>query len=328
MHRNWTDLIRPKAVEIDNESKSSTYCRFVCEPLERGFGHTIGNALRRVMLGSLRGAAITAVRIEGALHEFMALPDIKEDVTFIILNIKELLLRSHVSEPVWMHVDKKGPGPVYAKDIQAPHSVQILNPDLVICTLGEGGHFVADLCVDTGKGYKRADEYRDPDLPIGTIVVDALFSPVNRVNYTVTNARVGQHTDYDKLTLDVWTDGSVLPEDALAFAAKIIKDQVAIFVNFEEVDIPEKVDEIVQEAGSNEYLDRAVSEFEFSVRPYNCLQNENIRYVGELVQKTESEMLQLKNFGRKSLREVKEVLTRMGLSLGMTLDNWSPPSNS
>ncbi|MFA5625048.1 MAG: DNA-directed RNA polymerase subunit alpha [Bradymonadales bacterium] len=328
MHRNWTDLIRPKTVEIDNETKSSTYTRFICEPLERGYGHTLGNALRRVMLGSLQGTAVTAVRIEGALHEFMALPDVKEDVTFIILNIKELLLRSDITEPVWMHVDKKGPGPVYAKDIQAPPNVEILNPDLVICTLGEGGHFVADLCIDAGKGYKRADEYRDPDLPIGTIVVDALFSPVNRVNYTVTNARVGQHTDYDKLTIEVWTDGSVIPEDALAFAAKIIKEQVDVFINFDEVEIPEKPVEVVNEVNTNEYLDRAVSEFEFSVRPANCLQNENIRYIGELVQKTEAEMLKLKNFGRKSLREVKEVLARMGLTLGMDLDNWEPPAEA
>ena len=226
MHRNWTDLIKPKGVEIDNESRTPTYCRFICEPLERGYGQTIGNALRRILLSSLQGAAITAVRIDGALHEFMALPEVKEDVTVIVLNIKELLIKSDISEPVWMHVEKSGPGPVLAADIDAPSNVQILNPDHVICTLGEDGHFSADFCVDTGKGYRRADEARDSDLPIGTIAVDALFSPIQRVNYTVTNASVGQHTDYDKLTLEVWTDGSVLPEDAVAFAAKILKEQV------------------------------------------------------------------------------------------------------
>ncbi|MCL2324905.1 MAG: DNA-directed RNA polymerase subunit alpha [Proteobacteria bacterium] len=326
MHRNWTDLIRPKAVEIDNETRTASYCRFVCEPLERGYGHTLGNALRRILLGSLQGAAVTAVRIDGALHEFMALPDIKEDVTVIILNIKELLIKSDIVEPLWMHVEKRGPGFVLASDIQAPYQVEILNPDHVICTLGEDAHFVADFCIDTGKGYRRADETRSDNLPIGTIVVDAMFSPVQRVNYTVTNARVGQHTDYDKLTLEVWTDGSVTPEDALAFAAKILKEQVSIFINFDEDIVPIHLPEEILESNSNEHLDRSVGELELSVRSANCLQNANIRYIGELVQRTEADMLKTKNFGRKSLREIKDILQRMGLTLGMTVDNWEPPA--
>jgi DNA-directed RNA polymerase subunit alpha len=326
MHRNWTDLIKPKGVEIDNETRTATYCKFICEPLERGYGQTLGNALRRILLSSLQGAAITAVRIDGALHEFMALPEVKEDVTVIILNIKELLIKTDIVEPLWMHVEKSGPGPVLASDIDAPSNVQILNPDHLICTLGEDGHFSADFCVDTGKGYQRGDEMRDPDMPIGTISVDALFSPVTRVNYTVTNARVGQHTDYDKLTLEVWTDGSVSPEDAVAFAAKILKEQVSIFINFDEDIVPVQTVEEVAEVNSNEYLDRSVGELELSVRSANCLQNANIRYIGELVQRTEADMLKTKNFGRKSLREIKDILAKMGLTLGMTVDNWEPPA--
>ena len=325
MHRNWTDLIKPKGVEIDYSTRTSNYCRFICEPLERGYGQTLGNALRRILLSSLQGAAITAVRIDGALHEFMALPDVKEDVTVIVLNIKELLIKSDITEPIWMHVEKSGPGPVLASDIEAPANVEILNPDHIICTLGEDGHFSADFCVDTGKGYRRADESRDEDLPIGTIAVDALFSPVQRVNYTVTNARVGQHTDYDKLTLEVWTDGSVIPEDAVAFAAKILKEQVSIFINFDEDIVPVLPVEEVVEVNSNEYLDRSVGELELSVRSANCLQNANIRFIGELVQKTEADMLKTKNFGRKSLREIKDILAKMGLTLGMSVDNWEPP---
>ena len=325
MHRNWTDLIKPKGVEIDNESHTATYGRFTCEPLERGYGHTLGNALRRILLSSLQGAAVTAVKIDGALHEFMALPEIKEDVTVIILNIKELLIKSDITEPTWMHVDKRGPGFVYARDIQAPPNIEILNPDHVLCTLGEEAHFVADFCVDTGKGYQRAEEGRKEDLPVGTIVVDALFSPVQRVNYTVTNARVGQHTDYDKLVLEVWTDGSVLPEDAVAFAAKILKEQVSVFINFDEENLPVPQEVVVEEFNANESLDRPVGALELSVRSANCLQNANIRYSGELGQKTEADMLKTKNFGRKSLREIKDILQRMGLTLGMSVDNWEPP---
>lgn len=326
MHRNWTDLIKPKGVEIDTESRSANYCRFICEPLERGYGSTLGNALRRILLSSLQGAAVTAVKIDGALHEFMALPGVKEDVTVIILNIKELLIKSDITEPTWMHVDKHGPGCVYARDIETPSNIEILNPDLVLCTLGEDGHFVADFCVDTGKGYRRAEEGRREDFPIGTIVVDALFSPIVRVNYTVTNARVGQHTDYDKLALEVWTDGSVLPEDAVAFAAKILKEQLTIFINFDEDNLPVQQEVVVEEVNANECLDKSVGELELSVRSANCLQNANIRYIGELVQKTEADMLKTKNFGRKSLREIKDILQKMGLTLGMSVDNWEPPT--
>ena len=325
MHRNWTDLIKPKGVEIDMESRTANYCRFTCEPLERGYGHTLGNALRRILLSSLQGAAVTAVRIDGALHEFMSLPDVKEDVTVIILNVKELLIKSDITEPTWMHVEKNGPCVVTAGDIETPHNVEILNPEHVICTLGEDAHFVADFCVEAGKGYRRADEARDPELPIDTIVVDALFSPVQRVNYTVTNARVGQHTDYDKLSLEVWTDGSVSPEDAVAFAAKIIKEQVSIFINFDEDIIPDEPLVEAVEVNSNEFLDRSVNELELSVRSANCLQNANIRYIGELVQRSEADMLKTKNFGRKSLREIKDILQKMGLTLGMAVDNWEPP---
>lgn len=325
MHRNWTDLIRPKGVEIDNETRTANYCRFICEPLERGFGSTIGNALRRILLSSLQGAAVTAVRIDGALHEFMPLPNVKEDVTIIILNIKEILIKSDIAEPVWLHLEKKGPGPVLASDIQTTNNVEILNPDHLICTLGTNGKFSADLCVDTGKGYRRAEDANRDDLPIGTIPVDALFSPVTKVNYTVTNARVGQKTDYDKLSIEIETDGSVAPVDALAFAAKILKEQVSIFINFDENVVPDVVEEVVESSTSNEYLDRPVSELELSVRSANCLQNAQINYIGQLVQKTESDMLKTKNFGRKSLREIKDILARMGLSLGMNVDNWQPP---
>lgn len=325
MHRNWTNLIKPKGVEIDSESRTASYARFICEPLERGFGHTLGNALRRILLSSLQGAAVTAVQIEGAKHEFMSLPGVKEDITVIVLNIKELLIKSNITEPVWMHVHKTGPGLVRASDIETPSNVEILNPDHVLCTLGEDATFDANLCVNTGKGYVRCDEVKSEDFPLGTIVIDSLFSPVQRVNYTVTNARVGQHTDYDKLTLEVWTDGSVLPEDAVAFAAKILKEQVSIFINFDEEVVPVVQNEVVAEVSSNESLDRSVSELELSVRSANCLQNANIRYIGELVQRTEADMLKTKNFGRKSLREIKEILARMGLSLGMSVDNWEPP---
>lgn len=326
MHRNWTDLIRPRGVEIDNETRTPKYCRFICEPLERGYGYTIGNALRRILLSSLQGAAVTAVKIDGALHEFMALPDVKEDVTVIILNIKELLIKTDITEPVWIHVEKTGPGHVLAGDIEVPPHVEILNPEHVICTLGEDGKFSADFQVDAGKGYRRADEERDADQPIGTIIVDSLFSPVRRVNYTVTNARVGRRTDYDKLSLEIWTDGSVSPEDALAFAAKILKEQVSIFINFDEdiVLVPEV--EVEEEDDTNEYLDRSVNELELSVRSANCLQNASIRFIGELVQRSEADMLKTKNFGRKSLREIKDILARMGLTLGMTIENWEPPA--
>jgi DNA-directed RNA polymerase subunit alpha len=325
MYRNWRDLIRPQGVEIDKDSKSTTYTKFVCEPLERGYGYTIGNALRRILLSSLQGTAVTAVRIEGALHEFTTLPDVKEDVTEIILNVKELLLQNEGQEPRTLRIDQKGPGPVRASAIVSDGAVTILNPDHVIATLGEGGHLQMEMTVENGKGYRRAEQTRDADTPIGTIPVDALFSPIKRVNYTVTNARVGQQTDYDKLAFEIETDGSVLPEDALAFAAKILKEQVSIFINFDEDIEPEEASVEEGDSELNENLNRPVAELELSVRSANCLQNANIRFIGELVQKTEPEMLKTKNFGRKSLREIKEILAGMSLMLGMKLDSWTPP---
>lgn len=325
MYRNWRDLIRPRGVEVDASSKSSTYGKFSCEPLERGYGYTIGNSLRRILLSSLQGTAVTAIRIEGALHEFTSLPDVKEDVTEIILNIKELRLRSFDEQPATLEIDFTGPGTVYASDIKAPPSIEILNPEHPIANLVEGGKLQMLMEAEQGKGYVRADVKRSADMPIGTIPIDAIFSPINRVNYTVTDARVGQHTDYDKLTIELWSDGSVLPDDALAYAAKILKEQVSIFINFDETAEPEESQDDELESERNEHLSRPVSELELSVRSANCLQNANIRFIGELVQRTEAEMLKTKNFGRKSLREIKDLLTSMDLELGMKIENWQPP---
>ena len=318
--RNWRELIRPKSVPVDQDSLTETYGRFVCEPLERGFGITIGNSLRRVLLSSLQGAAITAVKIDGALHEFTSVPDVVEDVTEIILNLKEVVVRAHSAKTQVVRIDKEGPCEITAGDIQVNDQIEILNPDHVICTVAKGGRFSAELTVNVGRGYVPAERNKAPGMAIGTIPIDALFSPIKKVNYTVTNARVGQVTDYDKLTLEVWTDGSVLPADAVAFAAKILKDQLTIFINFEEEEEPIEPEE--EEEPLNENLFRSVEELELSVRSANCLQNANIHLIGELVQKTEAEMLKTKNFGRKSLKEIKEILADMGLSLGMKIDNW------
>ncbi len=325
MHRNWRDLIKPQGVEIDKDTKSNTFAKFVCEPLERGYGYTMGNALRRILLSSLQGTAVTAIRVEGALHEFTTLPDVKEDVTEIILNVKELLLHSDNQDAKTVRISQVGPGVVLASDIIRDNSITVLNPDHVIATLGDGGKLEMEMVVEKGKGYRRADQARDPDMPFETIVVDALFSPIKRVNYTVTNARIGQHTDYDKLALEIETDGSVSPEDALAFSAKILKEQVSVFINFDEDVEPEEKPEVDTDTEFDEHLNRPVAELELSVRSANCLQNANIRYIGELVQKTEPEMLKTKNFGRKSLREIKDILEGMSLTLGMTLESWNNP---
>jgi DNA-directed RNA polymerase subunit alpha len=328
MYRNWRDLIRPRGVEIDPQSKSPTYGKFVCEPLERGYGYTLGAALRRVLLSSLQGCAITTVRIEGALHEFTNVPDVKEDVTEIILNLKEVRLRnlSPSTEPMTLHIKKAGPATLRAADLEVNSQIQVLNPNFHIASIGEGGSLEMELCVEQGKGYLRADTIAErAEMPIGTIPIDAIFSPISKVNYTVTNARVGQHTDYDKLTLEVWTDGSVSPEDAIAFAAKILKEQLSIFINFDESQEPEESSSDEVHSELNEVLNRPVADLELSVRSANCLQNANIRFIGELVQRTEAEMLKTKNFGRKSLREIKEIMTQMGLNLGMKLDGWRPP---
>ena len=318
--RNWRDLIRPKSVPVDQDSLSNYYGKFVCEPLERGFGITIGNSLRRVLLSSLQGAAITAIKIDGALHEFTSVPDVVEDVTEIVLNLKEVVVKTHSAKTQMVRIDKEGPCEVKASDILVNDQVEILNPDHTICTVAKGGRFSAELTINVGRGYVPAERNKTAGMPIGTVPIDALFSPIRKVNYTVTNARVGQVTDYDKLALEVWTNGAVIPQDAVAYAAKILKDQLTIFVNFEEEEEP--VETVHEEEPLNENLFRSVEELELSVRSANCLQNANIHLIGELVQRTEPEMLKTKNFGRKSLKEIKEILADMGLSLGTKIDNW------
>lgn len=328
MFRNWRSLIRPKGLVVERDSLSDTYGKFVLEPLERGYGVTLGNALRRVMLSSLQGSAITSVRIEGAQHEFMALPDIKEDGTDIILNLKEVELQLLEGQQKTVTIFKQGPAEVKASDIKGDGSLRILNPDKHICTIAEGGVFKAELVVGTGKGYMPASQFRDESLPIDSIPIDALFCPIRKVNYNVTNARVGRRTDYDRLVLEVWTNGSVHPEDAVGISSKILKEQLSVLIN-----IPEDVEPALPEAEEqterfNENLLRSVSELSLSVRSANCLANTDIKRIGDLVQRTESEMLKTKNFGRKSLKEIKDLLAEMGLSLGMKLDNWPPKKSS
>jgi DNA-directed RNA polymerase subunit alpha len=325
LEKNWRDLIKPKALDVDKESLSKAYGKFVAKPLERGFGLTLGNSLRRVLLSSLQGAAITAVKIDGVVHEFTPMHDVKEDVAEIILNLKEVRFRLH-AEQATVIIDKSGPGVVSAADIIVSEQVQVLNPDQQIATLGKGGKLRAEIQVARGRGYRPAENNKAEDMPVGWIPVDSFFSPIRRVNYTVTQSRVGQRTDFDKLTLEVWTDGSVQPEDAVSLGSKILKDQLSVFLNFEEE--PEPVAQAKEEGGSqfNPNLYRSVEELELSVRSANCLQNANIKYIYELVQKTEAEMLKTKNFGRKSLNEIKDILSEMGLSLGMKLDGFVPPS--
>lgn len=325
VYANWRALIKPRRVERDSRS-SRTYGKFVIRPLERGFGTTIGNSLRRILLSSLQGAAVTSVRIEGVAHEFSFIPGIVEDVTDIVLNIKGLLLKVHSTDVVHGTISRRGePGTtvvVTARDIRFDADVEILNPDHPIATLTEEGRFDAELVVQMGKGYVPASQNKSPDQPIGTIPVDAIFSPIKRVRYTVTNARVGQRTDYDKLTMEIWTDGSVVPEDALAYSAKILKEQLQIFINFAEEEEPEVEEAEAEEQEFNEALFKRVDELELSVRSQNCLQNAGIEYIWQLVEKTEAEMLKTKNFGRKSLNEIKEILGELNLSLGMKLHNF------
>ena len=320
--RNWRDLIRPKGISIDAESGTQFYAKFTCEPLERGFGITIGNSLRRVLLSSLQGAAATAIRIEGALHEFTTVPDVVEDVSDIILNVKEVVFKAATPKTYSVRIDREGPGPVYARDIQLVDGLSVLNPDHLIAVLDKKGPLSMELTVNVGRGYVPAERNKTPTMPIGTIPIDALFSPIRKVNYTVQNARVGQVTDYDKLTLEVWTNGSVSPADAVAFAAKILTEQLSIWVNFEESEETSYQAVMSDDEPLNENLFRSVEELELSVRSANCLQNANITLIGELVQRTEQDMLKTKNFGRKSLKEIKEILANMGLSLGMKIDNW------
>ena len=320
--KNWRDLIKPRRMEVDAESLTQTYGKFVAEPLERGFGTTLGNSLRRVLLSSLQGSAITTVKIDGVEHEFTTVPEVTEDVTDIVLNLKEVLLRMHTNEQKTLRIEVEGPKEVKAGDIIADDQVEILNPGHHLCTLSEGGKLRMEMSCRRGRGYVPAVNNKNPGDPIGTIPIDALFSPVRKVNYQVTNARVGQVTDYDKLSLEVWTDGSVTPQDAVAYAAKIIKEQLTVFINFDETEEPVIAETPKEEAKLNENLFRSVDELELSVRSANCLQQANIKTIGDLVQRTEAEMLKTKNFGRKSLKEIKEILAEMGLSLGMKLENW------
>ncbi|MCC7110964.1 MAG: DNA-directed RNA polymerase subunit alpha [Deltaproteobacteria bacterium] len=322
--KNWRDLIRPKNLVVDRDTLTATYGKFVAEPLERGYGVTLGNGLRRILLSSLQGAAFSAIKIDGAQHEFMALPDIKEDVTDIILNLKEVHLKMHSGDAKTLRLEVTGPKEIKAGDIAHDESIVVLNPEQHICTVAEGGTFKAELTVKRGRGYVPATQFRQEGQSVGTIPMDALFSPVVRVNYNVTHARVGQQTDYDKLTVEVWTNGAVSPEDAVGISAKVLKEQVSIFINFSEEIEPDLPEPEVKEERVNENLLKTVDELELSVRSFNCLQNANIKYIGDLVQKTESEMLKTKNFGRKSLKEIKEILQEMGLSLGMKLENWPP----
>ncbi|BCS98496.1 DNA-directed RNA polymerase subunit alpha [Desulfoluna limicola] len=324
IYMNWHEMICPDKVLL---SGSSTYGKFVCEPLERGYGITIGNALRRIILSSLYGAGVVSVKIEDVLHEFSPIPGVLEDVSELILNIKELKLKVNDTETRTLELKAEGPCNVCAGDLISPDGrVEILNPDLHLATINEGGKLNVSLTVKVGRGYALARDNKDEDAPVGTIAIDTVFSPIKKVNYTVSNSRVGQKTDYDKLTLEVWTDGSLVPEDAVAYAAKILKEQMNPFINFDE-DIEPEHDSVSEEGGDrdfNENLYRNVDELELSVRSANCLKNADIIKIYQLVQKTEAEMLKTKNFGRKSLNEIKEVLTEMGLSLGMKLDGFSP----
>jgi DNA-directed RNA polymerase subunit alpha len=325
IQKNWQELIKPNKLEVSPGYDPKRVATVVAEPLERGFGTTFGNALRRVLLSSLQGAAVSAVQIDGVLHEFSSIPGVREDVTDIVLNIKTIAIRMQGEGPKRMTLRKTGPGLVTAGDINTVGDVEVLNPELVLCTLDDGAEIRMEFTVDIGKGYVAADRNRPEDAPIGLIPVDALYSPVRKVSYRVENTREGQILDYDKLTMTVETDGSITPEDALAYAARIIQDQLAIFVNFEE---PRKE----EAAASSPQLPfppallKKVDELELSVRSANCLKNDNIVYIGDLIQKSEAEMLRTPNFGRKSLNEIKEVLAGMGLHLGMEVPGW-PPEN-
>jgi len=322
---NWQYMIKPEKVQV---ASNPTYGKFVCEPLERGYGITIGNSLRRIILSSLFGAAITAVKLEGVMHEFSVIPGVYEDISEIILNLKEVRFKVADMEPRTVRIETSGQGEITAGDIVSEDGrCEVLNPQLHIATLSEEAAIQMTMTVNVGKGYALAEANKDEEAPVGTIPIDAVFSPVKRVNYVIGNARVGQRTDYDKLTLEIWTDGSILPEEAVAYGAKIIKEQMSIFINFDEetAEEPTLASDKRDRPQYNENLYRNVEELELSVRSANCLKNANINKIYQLVSKTEAEMLKTKNFGRKSLNEIKEVLTEMGLSLGMKLEGFDPP---
>ena len=325
IQKNWRELIRPNGLDVRPGADPARQASVVAEPLERGFGLTLGNALRRVLLSSLQGAAITSIQIDGVLHEFSSVAGVREDVTDIVLNVKGVAVKMETEGPKRLALRGEGPGVVTAGRIAESAGIEILNPDHVICHLDEGASLHMELTVDTGKGYVPADKQKSEDSPIGLIPVDALFSPVKKVSYKVEPTREGQVLDYDKLTLNVETDGSVTPDDAVAYAARILQDQLGVFVNFEEPDGVGRSEE-AEEIGFNPLLLKKVDELELSVRSANCRKNDNIVYIGDLIQKTEAEMLRTPNFGRKSLNEIKEVLTQMGLHLGMDVQDW-PPEN-
>lgn len=325
IQKNWQELIKPNKVDVSTNKDPNRFGTVTVDPLERGYGLTLGNALRRVLLSSLQGAAVTSIKIDGVLHEFSSIPGVREDVTDIVMNIKSLALRMHNEGPKKLRLVAEGPCEVKAGMIEQTADVEIVNPDMVICTLGDKAKLNMELTVSTGKGYRPAAQNRHEDAPVGVIPVDSIFSPVRRVSYKVEDTRVGQITDYDKLVIDLETNGTIKPEDAVAFAARILQDQLQVFVNFQE---PEAVnrEESKDELPFSRHLLRKVEELELSVRSANCLKNDNIIYIGDLVQKTEADMLRTPNFGRKSLNEIKEVLTNMGLHLGMKVEGW-PPEN-
>ncbi|MBP9708556.1 MAG: DNA-directed RNA polymerase subunit alpha [Oligoflexales bacterium] len=328
MHRNWQDLIKPSGIEVNE--LSDTYGKFVIKPLERGYGVTLGNSLRRVLLASINGAAIVAVRIDGIEHEFSTIQGVKEDVTDIILNLKQVNLRYFGESDTTITLSASGQGVLRAGDIQTNGDVEILNPEQLIATLGPDAKLNMEMIVRHGRGYVSAEQNRPSDedgagFAVGTIAIDAIFAPVRRVAYNITNARVGQMTDYDRLSLEIWTNGAVRPDDAVAFAAKILKEQLTVFINFDETEEEDtKVREVESSPRLNENLFKTVDSLELSVRAANCLENADIKYIGELVVRTESDMLKTKNFGRKSLNEIKDILSEMGLSLGMKIDNFDP----
>ena len=325
IQKNWTELIKPSKLDIQASNEPSRRATIVAEPLERGFGLTLGNALRRILLSSLQGAAVTSVQIEGILNEFSSIPGVREDVTDIVLNVKAMGLKMHGEGPKRMRLKATGPGEITAGMIETGHDIEIMDPNLVLCTLDRGAKLSMEFVVESGKGYIPASASRAEDAPIGLIPVDSIYSPVKRVSYKVENTREGQILDYDKLIMTVETDGSMTPEDAVAYAARILQDQLSVFINFAE---PSKViaEEARPELEFNAALLKKVDELELSVRSANCLKNDNIVYIGDLIQKTEAEMLRTPNFGRKSLNEIKEVLAQMGLHLGMEVPNW-PPEN-
>ena len=329
-YRNWNELIMPDRLELDKASHTDRFGKFTCQPLERGFATTVGNSLRRILLSSIQGAAITTVKIDGASHEYSTISGILEDVTEIILNLKEVRLRLNSSKSTLIRIEKNVPGPVTAADIISPDGkVEVLNPDKHICTItGDGGKFNAEFTVEWGKGYRPAEKNRAEDLTVDTIPIDCIFSPIEKVKLIVTQARVGQQTDFDKLTMEINTDSSISPENALAYAGKILKEQLSIFINFDEDSAEPEI--VIEEEGKganfNDNLYKSVEDLELSVRSANCLRNAEIKYIGELVQRSEPEMLKTKNFGRKSLNEIKVLLTEMELSLGMNIDGWEIPT--